>query len=126
MKQILEGRGIIKLINIFFINKLGGVIVEGPTNYSVFAKVIEKGKIHVVSNFAEDYLFVSDKEIENKFSDDKKIKILYLSNLLPGKGYVELADAYIKLSPVFKKDFEINFIGSFQSDMDKQVFFDKI
>lgn len=126
IKKILEGNGIQSKINIFFISRLGGVIVEGPLNYNVFSKVISREKIHIVPNFAEDYLFVNDNEIKDKFLNNKKLQILYLSNLIPGKGYDELADAYIELEEAFKKQVNIVFVGGFESQESENEFLIKI
>ncbi len=126
MKVILERNGLQNRINKFFISKIRGVIVEGPSNLDLFSKVIDRNKIHVVQNFAEDYLFVDDGEINKKFENTSKIKILYLSNLLPGKGYDELADAFIGLPIELKKEIEIVFVGSFQTQKDEVTFLKKI
>jgi glycosyltransferase involved in cell wall biosynthesis len=126
MKKILEGKGVQQKINSFFINKIGGVIVEGPVNFEVFSKVIKEEKIHIVPNFAEDFLFVTDDEIKTKFSDKNSIQILYLSNLIPGKGYDELADAYIELEETSKKQVNIVFVGGFESQESENEFLTKI
>jgi len=126
MKEILESKGLQRRINKFFISKVGGVFVEGSLNFDVFSKVIDKWKIHIVPNFSEDYLFANDNEIDEKFYDTSIIKILYLSNLLPGKGYDELVDAYIGLTAKSKQQIEIVFVGSFQAEKDKFNFFEKI
>lgn len=126
MKKILEGKGFQKKINSFFINEIAGVIVEGSVNFEVFSKVICKKKIHIIPNFAEDFLFVNDEEIQAKFSDKQSIQILYLSNLIPGKGYNELADAYIELEDAFKRQVNIVFVGGFESKESEDEFLAKI
>ena len=126
MKKILEGKGVQKKINKFFINDIAGVIVEGSVNFEVFSKVISKKKIHIVPNFAEDFLFVNDEELKAKFSDKQSIQILYLSNLIPGKGYDELADAYIELEEASKKQVNIVFVGGFESQESENGFLAKI
>lgn len=126
MKKILEGKGFQQTVNAFFIKRLAGVIVESSVNFQFFSKVINLEKIHIVSNFAEDFLFVNDQEIKTKFLDKKIIKILYLSNLLPGKGYNELADAYIQLQEVSKKNVNIVFVGGFESQKSENEFLSKI
>lgn len=126
MKEILNGKGLQQKINCFFIKKVGGVIVEGPVNFETFSKVIPEHKIHIVSNFAEDFLFVNDEEIKTKFSDKQIIQILYLSNLILGKGYDELADAYIKLDDASKKQVNIVFVGGFESHESEKKFLTKI
>lgn len=126
MKKILENKGVQQKINSFFINELSGVIVEGPVNFDLFSKVINKEKVHIVPNFAEDFLFVNDEELRTKFSDIQNIQILYLSNLIPGKGYDELADAYIDLEEALKRQVHIVFVGGFESQESEKEFLEKI
>ena len=122
MKKILSGSGTMQKINAFFMKKLAGVIVEGPVNFEIFKKVIPVEKIHIVPNFAEDFLFVSDEEIAKKFEDTSVIKILYLSNLIPGKGYEELAEAFIALPTTLKARIKLTFVGGFESNESQERF----
>lgn len=126
MKEILESKGLQQMINAFFIKRIAGVIVEGSVNFQFFSNVINGEKIHIVPNFAEDFLFVNDQEIKAKFLDKKIIQILYLSNLIPGKGYDELADAYIQLQEASKKHVNIVFVGGFESQESENEFLTKI
>jgi Glycosyltransferase len=126
MKKILCGKGFKYKLNRLFIKNLGGIIVEGPVNFEIFSKVIPESKIHIVPNFAEDFLFVNKEEIKTKFATNKRIQILYLSNLIPGKGYNELADAYIALEDSLKKQINIVFVGGFESQNSEHNFLDKI
>lgn len=126
MKEILSGTGWQKKINSYFMKKLAGVIVEGPVNYETFEKVIPKEKIHIVPNFAEDFLFATDEEINKKFDNLETIQILYLSNLIPGKGYDELVDAYLSLSKKEQTKIVLKFVGGFESQESEQAFTEKI
>jgi glycosyltransferase involved in cell wall biosynthesis len=126
MKIILEQKKCQSYMNQFFIKKLGGVIVEGLVNYHMFSKVIQKEKVHIVPNFAEDFLFAQDSEIIEKFQDVTNINIIYLSNLIPGKGYDELADAHISLEDSIKNQVNINYVGGFESDETEKLFLEKI
>lgn len=126
MKTILEKDDYFSKLNKFFLKRIGGVIVEGPLNYEMYSKIISTEKIHIVPNFAEEFLIVSDEEINNKFNDLDLLKIVYLSNLLPGKGYNELADAYISLNGNLRKHIEITFVGGFESTKSENDFLLKI
>jgi len=126
MKEMLSKKGFQQKLNCFFLKKIGGVIVEGPVSFEIFSNVIDKKKIHVVPNFAEDFLFVTDGEIKSKFSDKSIIQILYLSNLIPGKGYAELVDSYIELAEALKSQVNIIFVGGFESQMSENEFLGKI
>jgi len=126
MTKILNGKGPISYLNRYIISKIGGVIVEGEINFNTFSKVISKDKVHIIPNFADDFLFVSDQEISQKFRNIKPVQILYLSNLIPGKGYDELANAYIKLAAQYKENVIINFVGGFESLESEKDFLLKI
>jgi glycosyltransferase involved in cell wall biosynthesis len=126
MRQFLSRKGIQNFLNFFIIKKIGGVIVEGPENFKLFSKIIAQEKVHIVPNFAEDFLFATDDEIDRKFSNINKINILYLSNLISGKGYDELADAYISLDDNLRKQINITFVGGFESLKSQNDFLKKI
>ncbi|MNK10380.1 UDP-D-galactose:(glucosyl)lipopolysaccharide-1,6-D-galactosyltransferase [compost metagenome] len=123
MKEILAKRNsLITKLNKFFISRLGGVIVEGDTQKRFFAKVIDPDKIHVINNFAEDFLFIDNASLENKFNDIKPLKVLYLSNFLYGKGYEELLKAYMYMPDSLQDKVEIDFAGSFDEKNKEEEF----
>lgn len=126
MKKILEKGNFQSKLNGYFINRLGGVIVESKLNFDVFSKVISSEKIHIVPNFAEDFLFVSTEEIEKKFQNTNPLQILYLSNLIPGKGYLELLEAFTQLSDELKQKVKIVFVGGFESKENETEFLNQI
>lgn len=127
MKDILKPRNsLIFKINKYFISKLKGVVVEGETQFDTFSNVISNEKIHIVNNFAEDYLFISDDTLRNKFLKMECLNILFLSNLLPGKGYLELLEAYISLPDEYKHKIKIDFAGKLVRESDKKDFLEKL
>ncbi len=127
MRAILNGNGIQQKINKFFLSKIGGVIIEGHMNLEAFKRVISEDKIHIIPNFAEDYLFVTDDEITAKFEkNNDSIQILFLSNLIPGKGYDELADAFIGLDECVKNKLNLVYVGGFESKDSEKEFLGKI
>jgi glycosyltransferase involved in cell wall biosynthesis len=113
-------------INKFFISKIGGVIVEGQAQEETFSNVIKQEKIHIVSNFSEDYLFISKEKIESKFNLTGKLNILFLSNLLPGKGHIELFKAFSTLPQNYREKMDLNFVGSFDTEENKSIFIKEI
>lgn len=130
------GAGMIKLmddktswisrINTFFLKRLANAIILGPSHVAVFENSISKEKIHIVPNFAEDYLFLSQTEILSKFDNMEIIEVLYLSNLLPAKGYVELFKAFSEMPNYVRSKFKVHFAGAFGSNEDKSVFTSEI
>ena len=132
----LHGGGIRKLIfdryrifyhlNKFFLKRIGGAVVLGKSLKSIFESMVPQDKIYVVPNFAEDYLLLDKKKIKKKFLKINPLRILFLSNLIPGKGYEELIDAYVTLKDDLKKNIRIDFAGGFESENDKKKFLDNI
>jgi glycosyltransferase involved in cell wall biosynthesis len=111
MSKILTSRKISYSLNKYFISRVAGVIVEGEVQKGIFSSVIDPLKIKIVPNFAQDHLFLNEIELSNKFIEFSKIKILFLSNMLPGKGHQELLKAYIELNPIVQNSIRIDFAG---------------
>jgi glycosyltransferase involved in cell wall biosynthesis len=126
MKEILINSKFLKIPNRYFLKKIGGVFVEGEVNYNLFTQFVAKEKVHIVPNFAEDFLFVDDKEINKKFENIDKIQILYLSNLINGKGYKELVEAYFGLKYNIKNQINLVFVGGFENTEGESDFLAKI
>jgi glycosyltransferase involved in cell wall biosynthesis len=112
-------------INKFFIKKIGGVIVLGNSHIQIFENMIEKSKIHVVPNFAEDYIFSNPEKIKEKFSNMQIVRVLFMSNLIKGKGYFELLEGYTKLDLSIRQYIHLDFAGAFGSYEDKIAFLNK-
>lgn len=104
------------ILNKYFIKNLFNVIVEGGAQKFTFSRVIKPSRIQIIPNFSEDYLFVDKKKIENKYQNTKPLKILFLSNMLTGKGHIELAKAYKILPETYKFFVEIDFAGKLLSN----------
>jgi glycosyltransferase involved in cell wall biosynthesis len=116
----------LKSMNKFFIQKMRGVIVLGNSHVSIFNNMIDNSKIHVINNFAEDFLFSNPEKIVKKFSKTGKIKVLFLSNMILGKGHHELLGGYVKLSDTLKSQIQIDFAGAFSSKIEKIGFLNKL
>ena len=127
LRQILLGhRGAFRLANEFFCRRLGGAIVLGPRHMDVFANALPPERIHVVPNFAQDYLFIEPGEIHAKFAFAAPLRVLFLSNLIPGKGYLELLDAFLALSRAHQEGLRIDFAGGFEDDAQRAEFLQRI
>jgi glycosyltransferase involved in cell wall biosynthesis len=124
-RQLWDKYNFIKWANRFFIKRLRGVIISGDSHVSIFSDIIAKEKIYVVPNFAQDYIFVDQNVIDLKF-ESPIIRVLYMSNLIPKKGYNELADAFLSLNQEFKGRIQLDFAGAFDSEEQKDIFLNKI
>lgn len=130
----LHGGGIGRLIYdrkpiLFFLNKrilktVDKVIVLGDSLKRIF-RFLPPEKIAVVNNYAEDYFFLDNFRIEKKYKNSR-MEFLFLSNLIPGKGYMELVEAFLLLNEEFKNDIALKFAGGFEDDHSREVFLEKI
>lgn len=123
---ILGNNGILRRLNEFFIRRLRAAIVLGKSHVEIFAHALPREKIHIVPNFSEDYLFSNREDIEHKFQKTTPLRILFLSNLIPGKGYNELLDAFFALDEHLRESVLIDFAGGFESEEQKSAFLDRI
>jgi glycosyltransferase involved in cell wall biosynthesis len=125
-KLIFDKNRLLFRINRYFIRRLGGIIVLGQSHLNIFSEMVGNKRIHVVPNFVEDYLFIDKDNIRDKFGNTEPLRILFLSNLVMGKGHNELVDAYLSLNDNFKKKVTVDFAGGFESDRKKNEFLSKI
>jgi glycosyltransferase involved in cell wall biosynthesis len=127
IKRLLwDNHPFIHKINKFFIRKMRGVIISGKSHFEVFDDIVENDKIKISSNFALDYLFLPENNIRKKFEDLQCIRILYMSNMIDKKGYLELCDAYLELAESFKSKLKLDFVGRFELESQQEAFLNKI
>lgn len=120
-------RRVLFRINRFFIGKLGAVIISGNSHQEIFNDFVEPERIYIIPNFSLDYLFVNKALINKKFMfSDNTIKVLYMSHMIPKKGYMKLLDAFFLLDNVTRDNFRIDFVGAFDTDKEKEEFINKI
>jgi glycosyltransferase involved in cell wall biosynthesis len=123
MRVIMSGRhSWLRDINAFFLQRLGAVIVLGDRLKSIYDGVVPPSRLHAVPNFAKDEFFVSPSDIDNKFAHVKPLRLLFLSNLLPGKGHQELLTALGQLSSDECAHLHVDFAGGFESPEDEALF----
>jgi glycosyltransferase involved in cell wall biosynthesis len=124
-QELWDQNFILYFINKYFIKKFAGVILLSKSHKSIFQSFVPESKIHIVQNFAEDYLFETDENIRKKFNQIENFKILFMSNLMKQKGYFELAES-VKLLPYkIQQCIEIHFAGSFESKIAEDEFLKK-
>lgn len=113
-------------VNRVFIRRIGGVIISGPSHLGIFAGMIDPRRVHIAPNCAEDYLFATEREVLDKFSCVDPLRVLFMSNFIPRKGFAEIVDAYFALSPASRERVRIEFAGKFESTSDEQAFLKRI
>lgn len=112
----------LRRVNGWFLRRAAGVIVLGQRHVDIYATLVPPHRIHVVRNFAPDELFVSAPELDSKWTNTAVLNVLFLSNLLPGKGHAELVQAIERLPPDLAARFRFSFAGGFESEAAKDSF----
>jgi glycosyltransferase involved in cell wall biosynthesis len=132
MREVLNANRLLRFVNRFFFRRLGAVIVLGKRYVDIFDGVAQPDHVKIVPNFAPEELYSSESDILTKFPSDQifsesnPLRILLLSNHLPGKGHIELLHAYEALSSLDRSRVHIDFAGDFVSDKDRQTFLNSI
>jgi glycosyltransferase involved in cell wall biosynthesis len=126
MRQIMQGGGVQRRVNAFFLRRLGAAIVLGESQRAIYRGAVPDERIHVVPNFAEDTMFTTVDRIEAKYDRANPFRILFLSNLLPGKGHDELLDAFTGLDENLKATARLDFAGAFESARQQEAFLARV
>jgi len=127
IKRLLFDRHpLLRRLNAWAIGRLAGVFVAGASQVEIFAGMISPDRIHVVPNFAQEHMFLTDEAVERKFGDTSPLRVLYLSAMTEPKGYQDLADAYLGLGAAVRDRVRIDFAGRFESASAETIFREKI
>ncbi len=121
-RQLFDRHAAWRTVNALFIRRLGGVIVSGPSHADIFAGMIDRRRMHIVPNSAEESLFVDERAVLTKFTEPSRLRVLYLSGMTAAKGYLDLADAYLSLDPDVRRRIQLDFAGRFDADADRAGF----
>jgi glycosyltransferase involved in cell wall biosynthesis len=116
MREIMKGRyPFLSGLNGAFLKRAAAVIVLGERLVDIYSPWVNQEKLHTVANFAEDRWFADAEQINAKYDDTSPIRLLFLSNLLPGKGHIELLEGFLRLEPEVRNRFHLDFAGRFES-----------
>jgi glycosyltransferase involved in cell wall biosynthesis len=98
-------------------------IVVGNSYRQVFKGFISQEKVVPVRNYVTDDLIIPRARLTKKMSGSGPKRILFLSNLIPEKGYLILLNAFLSLR---RKNLlpgvELHFAGVFQSKEMERTF----
>jgi Glycosyltransferase len=126
MREIMSGKyPLLARVNRFFLRRAGAMVVLGPRLKSIYEGHLEPDRIRTAANFAEDRWFADEATIRAKFAAASPIRLLFLSNLLAGKGHQELAQAFLRLEPEVRARFQLDFAGGFD-DVASQAAFQEL
>jgi glycosyltransferase involved in cell wall biosynthesis len=126
MRVLMHERPLLAVLNRFFLARLGAVVLLGRRHLDIVRDLPDDSHVHLVPNFAQDELFLAPEQIKVKFTRGGPLRLLYLSNLIPGKGYLELLEAYASLHEDKRARIELAFAGAFESESDRRQFLVRI
>lgn len=120
-------------LNYLLIKNLEGAIVLSESLKSIFSGMIDKNKIYVVTNCVDNEFLMSETDFKEKIkvTNQKQVKdVLYLSNFIRSKGYLEV----LNLAKIEKKHYErdgnrrfhFHFAGKFFDNKEKNFFLEYI
>lgn len=121
-RDVLNRNYFLRVINEYFLSKAKNIIVLGKSHVSIFASFVDNKKILIVPNFAYDNIFVDEIFTIKKFNNNQILRLYYFSNLITGKGYDLLLEAYKQLDESVKNKVTLDFAGSFESEEAKDLF----
>ena len=111
-RDVMDKSRMLKLVNEFFIKRFKTIIISGKSHLNIFSEYVEKKNIAIIPNFASESLFIDKNDILTKYAKTNPLNILFLSNLIEGKGYMDLIDAYFGLDDISKKNVVLNIAGA--------------
>jgi glycosyltransferase involved in cell wall biosynthesis len=121
-KLLFDRHPLLRRLNAWAIRRMGGVVISGHSHEHIFAGMIDRRRIHIVPNFAQEELFVTEQAIRAKFGKMDPLRVLYISGMTAGKGYLDLADAFALLSEAAKRRIQIDFAGKFDTEAEERIF----
>lgn len=125
-KLLFDRRPFVRRLNALAIRRMGGVIISGPSHEHIFAPMIDRRRVHLVPNFAPDSVFVDQTSIRDKFANPRPLRVLYLSGMTRGKGYLDLLESYLALGDAQRAEIEVDFAGKFDSTPRRNEFLQAI
>lgn len=93
-------RGLSRFPRIIFravVSSYSLAIVLAPSLRSAFTGLLPGTAVTVVPNFADRAWFQIEREYPSQFGENRPLRVLYLSNLIPSKGIISLLDAVLSL-----------------------------
>lgn len=118
--------GVLRAINGFFLRRVAAIVVLGNRHLDVFNGAAPPELMRVVPNFAMAELFVPMASVDHKFSTTGPLRLLFLSNLIPGKGHAELLDAFLGLDAKLRAKIRLDFAGAFESEKARKAFLERV
>lgn len=121
-RRLFDPHPWVEWINRLFLRRIGAAIILGRSHAGILQGVVPRERLHIIGNFAQDDLFVTRNHIAAKFDEPAVLHLLFLSNLIDGKGYRELLAGYQALSEDERQGTQLHFAGAFESAAERERF----
>lgn len=122
-KQIIGRSPLLRKLNQYFLSRIGAAVISGPSHIDIFDGLVAPDRIKTIPNFAQDFMFAPASVVARKFEDEsQKIRILYVSGMTAGKGYLLLLDAFEQMSAAARSRYQLDFAGRFDSEEEQARF----
>jgi glycosyltransferase involved in cell wall biosynthesis len=118
--MIFDAHPVLAWLNRLAYRRIDKIIVLGESLRRIFDGMVDPARLEVVENFVDEHAFASEEEIRQKCTGSGPIRVVFLSNFLPDKGYREAARAIAFLSGTL--DIEATFIGDFTDSSSRDEF----
>lgn len=116
----------VKNLNRRMFSNVKAAIVLGESHAHAFGRYLSQDKVKIIKNGVGKELFIPEELLTEKYDKIEKINLLYLSNLMPMKGYEILLDAYLSLPSKVREKVRLHFAGYFYDDFKKKKFLSTI
>lgn len=112
--QYLKLRGVKKRFFKSLVGKAAAGIVLSESLRANFKNLLSAKKVHIVKNFVPNEIF---KDYDYRLRNRKSLQVVYLSNLMKGKGVLDVLDALLLLKNK-NIDFEATFAGKIEKEIE--------
>ena len=120
--QVLKSHPLLRCLNAIVFRRAGGIIISGESHRNIFSDFVPVRFLHIVPNFAPDYMFRTLDEVREKFSHLQPLKLLFLSIMHEEKGYLDVLDGYLGLPEEIRQHIQLDFAGKFDSTIEMVAF----
>lgn len=126
-REVLAKSKILRILNSLVLSRVKAAIVSGYSHNAIFGTTIPNNRIYIVPNFSPGSAFIDSNQIASKFLDSHSVlRVIYVSSMIAGKGYMTLLEAYEGLSQDHQSRVQIDFAGKFYCNSEEQLFLKRI
>lgn len=117
-------------LNRHLLRDVAGVIALGERLAPIFSSYVPNSKVRIVKNFAADELYIDPTALDQKWQRVRcgadPMRVLFLSNHLPGKGHEEVLEAIARMPESARERMSFDFAGGFASEADRLSFLGRL